>query len=508
MFCISMLLPLPKSKSARLLLAAQQDHASVVNTSSPRSRTPSESEETSPKLSVTWKEEKPPQERAGHEDQSEPDHSSRPRPTKTRSSTASTSSTSKPRSRCASLVSDGSSTIVSTSSPPGPFLPDLPPVESVSTPPLTPPEEPLPRVASPLPQAASSGAATPSRRSSTERRYSFNARLPSMKIFRTKSKKGCDSMPSRTNTQTPPPPYTAPPFHRSSTERQSVPTSSDIPLQRSHSETRPSTSSSRARSVEFKERENEPPSGEVFRTTFVNPFRPKSRRSASASLGTSQHNFIFATNYLFQDMTVTPLKDIKSIPPTTVERSRRSFGSYFNFPAQAATFVSSKTSLRRARSGSRAQTKQSPREVPRTQPYGAPYFAVMPCDVPSRPHSPRKSISSSTSNTPTPLTQITLDPEPGYSQPVSQSKVPRRRAEPDSSTPASTSPSASPPDATALEAVNALGLTFPPPSKFPNRSVPRNAATRHRVTVSESAASVGGARNARSGGSITPHHRS
>lgn len=491
MFCISLLFPFPKPKLAPLPLRPRRNPSPAIlaqptppqsqpPSPRPQNEPPSDPPEQPPKRLLSWKEVKVP-ERDVPSDQTDTDR---------KFSFCPNSSSSKTRSRCPSLVSDVSSTVVSPSLPPVALSTDI---SSPDSPPLTPPED----ISLPIPSS--------SRRSSLEQRPFSSTRLQSLKMFRTKSRKASEPEPARRETQTPPPPYTAPPFPRAFTETQALPTRPNTPLQRSRSATpQASTSSQRPRSVELKGKENNLPSGEVFRTQFVNPFKPKSRRSASTSLRTL-HLFLVRFHSrltLFLIAASSSLKDVSPVvqeaSASTAGRSRRSFGSYFNLPAQAATLMSSKNSLRRGRSNSKTP-KLGPREVPRTQPYAAPYFAPMPCDPPSRPRSPRKSVSSgsSASSTTSPRT-VTLESDVSHAQPV----VRPSSAEYDRIHIRGSPTATDSPDAASEDVVNSMGVSFVPPPSKPNRSTTRNASMRHRVTVSDGTASMGGPPSAQSETSV------
>lgn len=127
-------------------------------------------------------------------------------------------------------------------------------------------------------------------------------------------------------------------------------------------------------------------SGEVFNTSFVNPFRNKQRRPKAAS---GVHNHL---TFLVPTLTSPHIVSSEPPSPTPIRRSsasRRMLTSLhisLHSASHTAAVPDSPRSSISSASGSTAVStlsglsglSSSPRSVPRTQPYGAPYYAAMP----------------------------------------------------------------------------------------------------------------------------------
>ncbi|OBZ79647.1 hypothetical protein A0H81_01366 [Grifola frondosa] len=182
----------------------------------------------------------------------------------------------------------------------------------------------------------------------SESRPTFHSRLPSLKLFKSKSRKssgvpesirsGSDpvSLSSTSTTASAPPPI---PYH--------------------------------------KLRNYETPTGEMLRTTFVNPFRFKPRRAKT--------------------FTAASDASLSNVARASAAAERPNYRHFHSFHPKAST--DARVSSRRPREGSVSSASTaasyassiSPRDVPRTQPYSAPYHARMPGDLSStRSQAPRR----------------------------------------------------------------------------------------------------------------------
>ncbi|KAI0714824.1 hypothetical protein C8Q76DRAFT_438078 [Earliella scabrosa] len=257
-----------------------------------------------------------------------------------------------------SSVSDGSTTLVGSSSPTR-FYPDLPVIESVS-----PSSDPTYEEDASSPTASSSN--SPSR-------PSRGVRLPSMKMFKTLSRKM-----TRQKTD----PTTSP----------SVATAQDLPCKEEvhESEKKPAGAQPKGSTSEDEQPRQAQPghlnlhrrntaSGEMFTSTFVSPFRIKPRKAPPAASGS---------------IPPSPTPHRPSAPRrmlTSLHISLQSNDAHMPVPdsprssvSSSSTAVSTFSSLC---SSPGSASSPGPRTVPRTQPYGPPYFAAMP--TPSQPQAAR-----------------------------------------------------------------------------------------------------------------------
>ncbi|KAI0800591.1 hypothetical protein C8Q74DRAFT_426550 [Fomes fomentarius] len=257
-----------------------------------------------------------------------------------------------------SLFSVGSSTLVGSPSPPR-FMPELPAIESTSNSmhPTNDPDSPS--------DAAPSPSGSPKSR---------HVRLPKMKMLKTLTRK----MTSKS---------------KSDTVASSGASSQDVlPEEGTYEPVKKAASFSsfnETASEDERGRQAQPGhlrmherngSGEVFNTTFVNPFRNKQRRPKAASVSSEPPS---------------PTPNHRS---SASRRMLTSFHISLHSASHTAAVPDSPRSSISSASGSTAVStlsglsglSSSPRSVPRTQPYGAPYYAAMPGQRPgSRPPSRR-----------------------------------------------------------------------------------------------------------------------
>ncbi|KAI0640103.1 hypothetical protein C8Q77DRAFT_1214425 [Trametes polyzona] len=283
-----------------------------------------------------------------------------------------------------SLFSDGSATLVGSPSPPQ-FFPDLPLAESAT------PSSELEFALDPLDSSRSSPAPSP--------HVGRSARLPGAKAFKSLSLKISTKKSPAARTQS----------HSPCVSEDALPSregSVDYNKTEALGPHRASTvdASRPARPGHLLHQRNMSLPGEVFTTSFVNPFRSRSQKPKTAPEPESPS----------PKRPFTPRRMLTSFqlaltsPSTRSNSHSQSRRSSVSSTSTAVSALSAPSVLSGASS--------SPRSVPRTQPYAAPYFAPMPGSG-FRPASkgkakPRRASSLSPPRRPETVAEESADEQP------------------------------------------------------------------------------------------------
>ncbi|KAI0354640.1 hypothetical protein OH77DRAFT_474646 [Trametes cingulata] len=272
-----------------------------------------------------------------------------------------------------SLFSAGSSNGSGTSSPPR-FFPELPIVESAS---------PTSELGCREDAGAGSSRSTPT----GSPRANRGMRLPGAKMLRSLSRRMSAKQPKSDAASTRSESPTAPHSREGSFECEPAAGGSRVQTRRRASTTEvPTHTHAQARPGHLLHYRNHSLPGEVFTTTFVNPFKAKSKSKARKA----------------QTPPAIDLSEPISPSPRRSSAPRRMLTSIQHALTSSTTSASSSGARSRSDSQSQSQSRRSsmsststgvsalsapsvlsgssgsPRSVPRTQPYAAPYFAAMP----------------------------------------------------------------------------------------------------------------------------------